>query len=186
MDNVILKKAADYLEVAFAVVEKFPDEIKNEMTSAVEMIEPDTEENCKLLHDKLYEFWKKGTIYIDMKEISKDTGTEFETLMSLDEQSQLQISFEYSMYLAEKNPEKAFKSVYDNVHKALQVRELPDVAKLLGTDYEKLRIYPREVWEQLCGAYAMEYEENRDNSMLISELKEIIREAEENSNENND
>lgn len=121
-----------------------------------------------------------------MKEISKDTGTEFETLMSLDEQSQLQISFEYSMYLAEKNPEKAFKSVYDNVHKALQVRELPNVAKLLGTEYEKLRIYPREVWEQLCGAYAMEYEENRDNSMLISELKEIIREAEENSNENND
>lgn len=186
MENIKLKTAADYLEVAFDVVEKFPDEIKNEMIAAVEMIEPDTKENCKLLHDKLYECWKNGTIYIDMKEVSEDTGADFETLMSLDEQSQLQISFEYNMYLAEDNPEKAFNSVYENVHRALQVRELPDVARLIGTEYEKLRIYPRKVWEQLCGAYAMEYEENGDNSELISELNDIIKEAEEKKNENND
>lgn len=179
MNNETLKTAAEYLEVAFNDVEKFPDEIKNEMIAAVEMIEPDTEENCKLLHDKLYECWKKGTIYIDMKEVSEDTGTDFETLMSLDEQLQLQISFEYNMYLAEGNPKKAFKSVYENVHHALQVRELPDVARLLGTEYEQLRNYPREVWEQLCGAYAMEYEENGDNTELIFELNDIIREAEE-------
>lgn len=185
MDNSKLKTAADFLEVEFNVVEKFPDEIKNEMVAAVEMIEPDTEENCKLLHDKLYECWKKGTIYIDMKEVAEGTGTEFETLMSLDEQSQLQISFEYIMYMAEDDPEKAFKSVYENVHKALQVRELPDVARLIGAEYEKLRIYPREVWEQLCGAYAMEYEENGDNSELISELNDIIKEAEEKMNESN-
>lgn len=186
MDNSKLKTAADYLEVDFSLIEKFPNEIKSEMVAAVEMIEPDTEENCKLLHDKLSECWKKGTIYIDMKEVSEDTGTEFETLMSLDEQSQLQISFEYIMYMAEDNPKKAFKSVYENVHKALQVRELPDVARLIGAEYEKLRIYPREVWEQLCGAYAMEYEENGDNSELISELNDIIKEAEEKMNESND
>lgn len=185
MNDVTLKTAADYLEVAFDVVEKFPDDIKNEMIATVEMIEPETEENCKLLHDKLYDCWKRGTIYIDMKEVSHNTGTEFETLMSLNEQSQLSIAFEYAMYLAEDNPEEAFKSVYRNVHNALQVRELPDVARLLGTEYEKLRIYPREVWEQLCGAYAMEYEENGDNSELISELNEIIKEAERNSDEKN-
>lgn len=180
MDNPTLSTAAEILEVSEESLKDFPEHIANSMIAAMEMVDPDTEEECRILHDNLRTLWQQGCIYKDMQQIAEETGADFDTLMSLDYQSQLGISFDYAVDVNEQN-ENAVKNVYDNINKALNIVELPMVAKLLDIDYDKLREkYSRYVWEQLCGAYAMLYDENGDNSELITELNRIITEVGDN------
>lgn len=177
MENPTLSTAAQILEASEESLRKFPEHIINSMIATLEMIEPSTEEECRILHENLTKLWEQGGIYNDMKEISEETGADFNTLMSLDYQSQMNIAFEYAIDVHEGN-ENAVKNVYDNIHKAMEVIELPFVAELMDIDYDELRKYPREVWVQLCGAYAMLYDENGDNLALISELNKIIENTE--------
>lgn len=181
MENATLETAAKILEVSEESLQKFPEDIKASMTATLEMIEPDTKEECKILHDSLAKLWEQGNVYIDMKEVSEETGADFATLMSLDYQSQMNIAFEYAIDVYEGN-KNAVKNVYENIRQAQEIIELPLVAELLNVDYDDLRKYPREVWVQLCGAYSMLYDESGDNSELISELENIIKNVEEKEN----
>lgn len=172
MENVTLEKAAKILGTKEEILKSFPKDIKEEMLAVMEMVDTDSEEECRQLYEVLKGLWIKGMNHNDMKRISEDTGIDLDMLLSLDEQAQMMIDFEYaaSGYDA--------KTAYRCFHEALQVRDIPDVAKLIGTDTDKLKTYPREVQEQLCGAYKMEYDENTDNKELITELNAIIQEAE--------
>jgi hypothetical protein len=153
------------------------------MISLLEIIDPDTEEECRILHDNLSELWRQGCVYTDMKEVSDETGADLNTLMSLDYQSQMNIAFQYAIDVNEGN-ENAVKNVYENIRHAQEIIELPLVAELLNVDYDDLRQYPRKVWVQLCGAYSMLYDESGNNTELITELNKILKNAEENYNEN--
>ncbi len=183
MENKNLETAAQILKTSVERLNDFGQEITDEMSAVVEMITPDTPEQAQLLYSSLLELWQKGIAHECMVTISKETGANLDTLLSLDIQSQMMIDWEYTMAITDGDSKRAVSSVYDNIRRALAIIELPDVAKLLGMEYDKLRLYSREIWEQLCGAYAMEYEENGDNSELIAELKEILDEAEENTDE---
>lgn len=183
MQNKNLEIAAKILGTTAERLGKFDEESINEMTAAVEMIPIDTEENVMQLHKELNNIWQKAVARECMVTVAKETGVSLDTLLSLDIQSQLMIDWDYNMALADEDTERAVRSVYENVQRALAIIELPDVAELLGVEYDKLRLYSREVWEQLCGAYAMQYEDGGDNSELIAELNEILDEAEEETDE---
>ena len=119
MKNASLETAAKILEVTEESLDEFPDDIKNSMLSVMEMIEPDDEESCKILYSSLKELWEQGSTYADMKEISEKTGADFDTLMSLDQRSQMNIYCEYAIDTAEGN-ENAVSNVYDNIRIALE------------------------------------------------------------------
>ncbi len=185
MNNVNLETAARILNTDVSSLKEFPEEMQQELIAVLEMFSPDTTEEAKMLYDNLHSIWEKGVAYVDMVNISKETGASLETLLSLDIQSQLMISFEYSMALEEGDKNKAVNKVYQNIRQALPIADLPKVAILIGMEYDKLRQYPRKIWEQLCGAYAMEYEENSDNADLINNLNSILKEAEEENETDN-
>lgn len=176
MENVTTKTAATILGVEEKSFEGMPERIINGMLAAIEMIDTDTEEQCKLLHDTLYDLWSEGCIYADMEYISKETGAELDTLLSLDQQTQMQISFDYTTALSEKSREEAVKAVYNDIHYALQVKDIAAVAELLGISSEQVSNLPYDVKAQLCGAYDMQYDADGDNTQLIDELKEILKE----------
>lgn len=173
MENVTLEKAAKILGTKVEILKSFPKDIKEEMLALMEMVDTDSEDECRQLYEAMKGLWIKGTNYNDMKRISEETGIDFDMLMSLDDQAQMMIDFEYSA------SDYDGKVAYKCFHEALQVRDIPDVAKLTGTEKDKLKAFPRDIQEQLCGAYKMEYDENGNNDELISELKDIIRVAEE-------
>jgi DNA polymerase-3 subunit beta len=54
------------------------------------------------------------------------------------------------------------------------VKELPEVAKLIDLPLVELAAFPIEKQERLCGMYSMEYDENGDNSELISNLRSAV------------
>lgn len=60
------------------------------------------------------------------------------------------------------------------MNKALAVADLPNVAKLIGTPVRALRSLPRRIQENICGAYAMEYDADSTNMELIDNIREMI------------
>ena len=186
MKNPTLETAAKIIGAGIKSFEGFPEEIKQSMIAVMEMIEPDTEEDCRILHDNIKQLWEQGTVYVDMKYISEETGADFNTLMSLDYQTQMDILFEYVIDINEGNKD-AVRTVYKKINRALEVIDLPNVAELLNMELSKLEEYPRWVQEHLCSMYVMLYDEDdeeSDNSELIEELKNILKmEDEENEND---
>ena len=176
MKNATIKTAAEILGVDEETFDGFPKNITDSIIAAIEMAEPDDEEKCALLHETLYDLWTEGCAYSDMKNIADETGADLDTLLSFDRQTQMNISFEYLSAFADSGAESAVKSVYDNIHRALQVRNIPDVADLLGKTAAELKKLPYEIQSQMCGAYLMEYEENGDNTQLKIELEKMLEE----------
>lgn len=183
MKNKNLETAALLLGTTVETLNSFEQQYLDEMSAAVEMLAPVTEEQTLQLHGELHDIWERAGAHQSMIEISKETGADLGAMLSLDVQSQLMIYWDYCMALSDGDVKRAVSSVYENISRSLAIIELPDVAKLLGIEYDKIRLYSREVWEQLCGAYAMEYDEDGDNSELIDELKKILDEAEETKDE---
>ena len=70
---------------------------------------------------------------------------------------------------------KDTERIYAIVNKELSVHELKSVALLLSVSESELHMLPDAVQEQLCGMYAMEYEEGQDNSALIDFLKALVQ-----------
>lgn len=168
MENVTLEKAARILDTTEDVLNSFPKDITEEMLAVMEMVDTNSEEECQQLYQIMKTLWVRGTNYNDMKNISDRTGIDFDMLMSLDDQAQLMIDFEYTASNFDAAvAQKCFRE-------AIQVRDLPEVAKLTETELDLLKSFPRDIQEQLCGAYLMEFDDDGDNSELISELKTII------------
>lgn len=168
MENVTLEKAAIILDTTEKVLKSFPKDITEEMLAVMEMVDTNSKEECQQLYTIMKSLWIKGINYNDMKNISENTGIDFDMLLSLDEQTQMMIDFEYTASNFDVAvAQKCFRD-------AIQVRDLPEVAKLTDTELDLLKGFPRDVQEQLCGAYLMEFDDEGDNSDLIAELKQII------------
>ena len=157
MNNNQLTEVAKILGVSEDSVSAMDDEIKNSMTAVFEQVAVKNDEDKKAVFEALDNLWQKGSIYIELSEVAKSTGITTETLRSLDYETQQTIVYEFMMDSSQT------ARFYDLVNKALAVADLPNVAKLIGTPVRALRSLPRRIQENICGAYAMEYDADSTN-----------------------
>lgn len=168
MDNKQLAEVAKILGVSEDSISAMDDEIKNSMTAVFEQVAVKNDEDKKAVFEALDNLWQKGSIYIELAEVAKSTGITIETLRSLDYETQQTIVYEFMMDSSQT------ARFYDLVNKALAVADLPNVAKLIGTPVRELRPLPRRIQENICGAYAMEYDADSTNTDLIDTIREMI------------
>ena len=168
MTNEQLAEVARILGVSEDSISAMDDEIKNSMTEVFETTAVKNDEDKKAVFDALDNLWQKGSVYIGLDEVAKSTGITIATLRSLDYETQQSIVYEYMMDSSQT------ARFYDLVNKVLGVSELSDVAKLIGVPVRELRSLPHRVRENICGAYAMEYEKDSTNAELIDNIREMI------------
>ncbi len=168
MNNNQLSEIAKILGVSEDSITAMDDDIKNDMQSAFEKASIQNDADKKALYDTLDELWQKGTVYIGLDEAAKSTGIPLNTLRSLDYETQQTIVYEFMMDSSQT------ARFYDLVNKALAVADLPNVAELIGNHVRELRSLPRRIQEDVCGAYAMEYDADSTNTDLIDTIREMI------------
>lgn len=168
MNNNQLAEAAKILGVSEDSITAMDDEIKNSMTAVFEQIAVKNDEDKKAVFEALDHLWHKGTVYIGLDEVAKSTGITLATLRSLDYETQQTIVYEFMMDSSQT------ARFCDLVNKALAVADLDKVANLIGTPVRELRSLPRRIQENICGAYAMEYDPDSTNTELIDNIREMI------------
>lgn len=168
MNDNQLAEVARILGVSEDSISAMDDEIKNSMTAVFEQVAVKNDEDKKAVFEALDNLWQKGSVYIELAEVAKSTGITLATLRSLDYDTQQAIVYEFMM------DSSHTERFYDLVNKALAVSELSDVAKLIGVPVRELRSLPHRVRENICGAYAMEYEKDSTNAELIDNIREMI------------
>lgn len=150
-------------------INELPDTIKAKMKNVIETIVVRTDEDRKELYNALDRLWQEGSVLVMLREVSKATGIPYLTLSNLDFDTQQIIVFEF---LADSSNTK---QIYMFTNSALAVIELEKVAKLIAVPVRELRGLSRRIQEQMCGAYAMEYDEDSTNADLISELRGMMQ-----------
>lgn len=150
-------------------IAKMPDEIKLQMRTVIEAIVVRSDKDRKELYNALDRLWQEGAVLLELKEVSQATGIPYITLSNLDLETQQAIVFEYL------SDSSNTKEIYYLTNNALAVIELAKVARLLAVPVKTLRELPRRIREQMCGAYAMEYDKYSTNAELISELREMMQ-----------
>lgn len=163
-----LTEIANILGVSEGSITALDESFKAEMVTAL------TEKNADktALYNELDRLWQKGTIYIELAEIAKNTGISLVTLHSLDLATQQELVFEY---MADSSRMEHF---YEIVNRELAVLEIERIARMVGMPVTRLRSLPQETQERICGMYAMEFDEDSTNAGLIASIRNIIEEAE--------
>ena len=138
------------------------------MTAIFETITVKNDEDKKAVFEALDNLWQKGSIYIELVEVAKSTGITIETLRSLDYETQQAIVYEFLM------DSSKTERIYELTNNALAVADLPNVAKLISVPVRELRSLPRNIQENICGAYMMEYDPDSTNMELIDNIREMI------------
>lgn len=169
MTQKMMQQVSEILGVGTENIAEMPEEILTSMQTVLENVEIQNEEDKQILCEDLDSYWVKGTVLLSLAEAAKNTGISYETLKNLDFDTQQNIVFEYM------SDSKDTGRIYAIVNKALSVHELKSVALLLSVSESELHMLPDAVQEQLCGMYAMEYEEGQDNSALIDSLKALVQ-----------
>ena len=165
LDYSAIEKALGVEQTSIA---EMPEEIRAKMKTVLETIVVRTNEDRKELYNALDLLWQKGSVLVVLKDVSATTGIPYITLANLDLESQQAIVFKYL------SDNSNTKKIYLFVNKALAVIELDKVAKLISAPVRELRELPRRIQEQMCGAYAMEYDSDSTNADLITELREMM------------
>ncbi len=163
MNNKQLTEIAKILGVSEDSITAMDDEIRNSMTAVLE-----TTKDKKAVYDTLDNLWQKGSVYVELHEVSKATGIPIVTLKNLDYETQQTIVYEFMMNTSQTD------RIYQLTNKALSVMELDEVAKLISVPVRELRKLPTSVQERICGAYAMEYDKDSTNTELIDNIREMI------------
>ena len=128
-------------------------------------------EDKTALYSELDRLWQKGSVYIGLLELAKNTGISLVALHSLDYNTQTELVYEY---MADSSQTERF---YEIVNRELAVLEIEKIARMLGVSVSRLRSLPGEMQERICGIYAMEYDEDSTNAELIENIREIISEV---------
>jgi hypothetical protein len=150
-------------------IAELPDEIRERMKTVLETIVVRNDEDRQELYNALDRLWQEGSVLVMLKQVSKATGIPYLTLSNLDFETQQAIVFEY---MADSSHTK---QIYMYTNEALAVIELSKVAKLISVHIKDLRELPRRIQEQMCGAYAMEYDKDSTNGELIDELRGMMQ-----------
>lgn len=168
MENNLIE-ISKILGVTAESLAEMPTDILGSMQTVLENIEVRTDEDRQILYDDLNSYWVKGTVLVELSEVSKNSGISYDTLKNLDFDTQQDIVFEYMA------DSKNIERIYEITNKALAIMELEKVSELINIPISKLKTFPIDIQEKMCGMYAMEYEENGDNSMLIASLKGMVK-----------
>ena len=168
MDENKMKQITEILGVSADSIFAMDEEIKSSMTAIFETITVKNDEDKKAVFEALDDLWQKGSVYIELGEVAKSTGIPLVTLRSLDYETQQAIVYEFLMDSSQT------ARFYDIVNKALAVADLPNVAKLISVPVRELRSLARSIQENICGAYAMEYDPDSTNMELIDNIREMI------------
>ena len=168
MDNNLLKKAADILGVSEDSISAMNEEIHESMTKVLTGADISDDKNKEAVYEKLDALWQKGSVYIGLEEVAKTTGIPYNTLRSLDTDTQQNIVYEYMMDSSQ------VERFYNLTNDALAVIELDKVADLVSVPVSRLKKLPQETKERICGMYAMEYDEDDTNAGLINSIREMI------------
>ncbi len=163
MNNKQLTEIAKLLGVSEDSISAMDDEIKNSMTDVFEAAK-----DKKAVYDTLDDLWQKGSVYVELHEVSKATGIPLATLKNLDYETQQTIVYEFMMDTSQTD------RIYQLTNSALAVMELDKVAKLISVPLRELRKLPTSVQERICGAFAMEYDHDSTNVELIDNIREMI------------
>ena len=149
-------------------IAEMPEEIRTKMKAVLETIVVRTDEDRKELYNALDLLWQKGSVLLTLEKVSKATGIPMVTLSNLDFETQQVIVFEYLANSANT------KQIYMLTNSALAVIELDKIAKLIAVPVRELRKLPRRIQENVCGAYAMEFDADSTNTDLIDTIREMI------------
>lgn len=156
------------LGVSDQSVNELPDEIQEKMKKIIETIAVRNDEDKRELYNALDRLWQEGSVLNELKAVSAATDIPYVTLSNLDFDTQKEIVFEF---LKDSSQTKVF---YTLTNSALAVIELSKVGKLISVPLKDLRELPRRIQEEMCGAYAMEYDKDSTNAELISTLREMM------------
>lgn len=163
MTNNQLTEIAKIIGVSEDSISAMDDEIRNSMTAVLE-----TTKDKKAVYDTLDDLWQKGSVYVELHEVSKATGIPLATLENLDYETQQTIVYEFMMDSSQTD------RIYQLTNSALAVMELDKVARLASVPLRELRKLPKNIQERICGAYAMEYDPDSTNIELIDNIREMI------------
>lgn len=136
-----------------------------------ETIAVKNDEDKKAVYEALDNLWQKGSVLIGLSEVAKATGIPYNTLKSLDYETQQTLVYEYMMDSSQ------IERFYEVTNKDLAVIELDKVAKLFSVPVRELRKLPLNIQEHICGAYTMEYDSDSTNTELIDNIREMIANA---------
>ena len=168
MDNNLLMKAADILGVSEDSISAMNEEIHENMIKVLAGADISDDKNKEAVYEKLDALWQKGSVYIGLEEVAKTTGIPYNTLRSLDADTQQTIVYEYMMDSSQ------VERFYNLTNDALAVIELDKVADLVSVPVSRLKKLPQEIKERISGMYAMEYDEDDTNAGLIDSIREMI------------
>lgn len=167
MTNNQLTEIANIIGVSEDSITALDENFRADMVTA--LTEKSTDKTA--LYNELDRLWQKGSVYIELAEIARNTGISLVALHSLDYATQQELVFEY---MADSSQTERF---YEIVNHELAVLEIERIARMVGVPVTRLRSLPRDMQERICGIYAMEYDEDSTNAELIEKLREIISEV---------
>ena len=168
MNSKQLAEVARILGVSEDSISAMDDDVKQDMQTVFETVAIRNDEDKTAVYEALDTLWQKGSVYVELHEVSKVTSIPFVTLRNLDYETQQTIVYEYMMDTSQVD------RIYQLTNKALAVMELDKVAKLVAVPVRELRKLPRIVQERICGAYTMEYDKDSTNAELIDSIREMI------------
>lgn len=162
------RKIAEILGISEEDITEMPTEILNSMQALFETVDVKNDSDRKILYDELDKLWTKGVVFLGLKEVAESTKIADSTLFSLDFETQQKLVFEYMA------DSENIAHLYEIVNFALEISEINNVAELTKIPVENLKKLPPEIQKKICGYYSMEYEENGNNSALITTLKGLV------------
>lgn len=168
MEKSNLTAIARLLGAADNSIENLPDDIQEQMQSAVKNLPSNTKEEKERLYHTLDTLWQKGTSLLYMREVAAHTGIAYETLASLHPEAQQRIAYEYM------SDSSKTADIFELVNNYLSFAEVGKIAELLAVPASELRKLKAPVLKQMCGIYSMEYDVDSTNAELITELREIM------------
>ena len=169
MNDTDFSGVAKVLGVEPESISVMDDEIKDKMETVLKTIAVRTDEDRQELYKALDRLWQEGSLLLMLRQVSKATGIPYVTLSNLDFNTQNEVVFAYLQ------DSSNTKEIYVLTNSALAVIELSKVAMLISVPVKDLRKLPRRIQEQMCGAYAMEYDKDSTNAELISELRGMVQ-----------
>ena len=164
MTNNQLTEIAKIIGVSEDSISAMEENIKADMVTAL------TEKNSDktALYNELDRLWQKGSVYIGLSEIARNTGSSLVALNSLDLSTQQELLFEY---MADSSQTERF---YEIVNRELAVLEIERIARMIGVPVTRLRSLPKDMQERICGMYAMEFDEDSTNAELVENIRNLV------------
>lgn len=164
MTNNQLTEIAKIIGVSEDSISAMEENIKADMVTAL------TEKNSDktALYNELDRLWQKGSVYIGLSEIARNTGISLVALNSLDLSTQQELLFEY---MADSSQTERF---YEIVNRELAVLEIERIARMIGVPVTRLRSLPKDMQERIYGMYAMEFDEDSTNAELVENIRNLV------------